>query len=430
MPLCENNEYRNNDKIMMKNKYDVAVIGAGPAGMIAAVRAAECGAKVILLEKNAIPGIKLLMTGKERCNITNSETDPRKLSQNFGKNGKFLLNALYRFGVKETIDFFHDNNIPTKVERGGRIFPVSDKARDVQELFLSLIRKNNVDLKLNCKIKKIVHEDGSITKVILQDSEVEADKFIIATGGLSYPKTGSTGEGYKWAEEFGHTIIKTEPALTPVFVEEKLVQELEGLSLKNVRISIFQNNKKYDERFGEALFTNNGMTGPIILDISKSIGKLLPNGNVNLFIDFKPARDVEQLDKRLIRDFEENSKKEVKNIFPSLMPKSLIPVMFKLTGIDPNQKAHTITKVGRSKLRNYLKQFPLTVYKLLGYNKSIITAGGVSLKEIEPKTMHSKIINNLFFAGEILDIDGPTGGYNLQVCWSTGYIAGENAAKG
>jgi predicted Rossmann fold flavoprotein len=414
---------------MLKKKYDVAVVGAGPAGMMAAVRAAECGAKVILLEKNEIPGIKLLMTGKERCNITNSEVEPRKFLQNFGKNGKFLMNGLYHFGVKETIEFFHEHNVPTKVERGGRVFPVSNRGKDVQELFLNLIKKNRVDLKYNCTVKKILRDDNAISKIILKDLEVEADNFIIATGGLSYPKTGSTGDGYKWAENLGHTIVDTEPVLTPVLIEEKLVKDLEGLSLKNVKISIFQNNKKYDERFGEALFTGNGMSGPIILDISKSIGKLLSSGNVDLRIDFKPALDVEKLDKRLLRDFESNSKKFAKNIFPDLMPKSLIPVMFNLTGIDPDQKAHTITKIERASLRKYLKEFPLTVYKLLGFNKSIITAGGVSLKEIEPKTMRSKIVNNLFFAGEILDLDGPTGGYNLQVCWTTGYIAGENAAK-
>jgi predicted Rossmann fold flavoprotein len=415
---------------MNKNiiKYDVAIIGAGPAGMMAALQAAESGAKVVLLEKNSIPGIKLLMTGKERCNITNSETEVRKFIQNFGNNGKFLINGFYHFGVKETIDFFDNHKVPTKVERGGRVFPQSDKAKDVQELFLRLLKKNNVELILNSTVKKILHENDLIKIIILQDSEIEAENFVIATGGLSYPKTGSTGDGYKWAENLGHTIIETKPALTPVLVKEEIVKELEGLSLKNVRISISQNNKKYDERFGEALFTGNGLSGPIILDISKSIGKLLPNGSVDLSIDFKPALDVEKLDKRLIRDLEQNSKKSMKNIFPDLMPKSLIPVMFKLTGIDPDQKAHTVSKVGRGKLRQYLKEFPLTVNRLLGYNKSIITAGGISLKEIEPKTMRSKIIKNLFFAGEILDIDGPTGGYNLQVCWTTGYIAGENAA--
>ena len=412
---------------MIKNKYDVAVIGAGPAGMMAAVQAAECGARVVLIEKNAIPGIKLLMTGKERCNITNSETEPRKLLQHFEKNGKFLMNGLYYFGVKETIDFFNNHNIATKVERGGRIFPVSDKAKDIQDLFLRLLKNNNVELMLNSTVKKIVHKNKKIIKIILQNSEIEAENFIIATGGLSYPKTGCTGDGYKWAADLGHTLINTEPALTPVLVEENFVKELEGLSLKNVRISVYQNNKKYDDRFGEALFTGNGMSGPIILNLSKSIGILLPNGKVTLLIDLKPAVDIEKLDKRLIRDFETNSKKSTKNIFPDLMPKSLIPVMFKLTGIDPDQKAHTISKTQRAKLRMYLKEFPLTVSRLLGYNKSIITSGGVSLKEIEPKTMRSKIIDNLFFAGEILDLDGPTGGYNLQVCWTTGFIAGESS---
>ena len=413
---------------MKIKKYDIAVIGAGPAGMMAAVKASELGRKVVILEKNSIPGIKLLMTGKERCNITNAETEPRKFLQNFGNNGKFLINALYRFGVKETIDFFHSHNVTTKVERGGRVFPVSDKARDVQNLFLKLLKKNGVELILDSAVKKIDYERNKIKKVLLQNLAVEADNYIIATGGLSYPKTGSTGDGYIWAKNMGHKIVDTKPALTPVLVREEIVKELEGLSLKNVKILIKQNSKQYDERFGEALFTGNGLSGPIILDLSKSIGTLLPKGDVDLIIDFKPALDTEKLDRRLIRDLETNSKKSMKNIFPDLMPKSLIPVMFKLTGISPEQKAHTVSRTERIKLRTLLKEFPLTVYRLLGYSKSIITSGGVSLKEMEPKTMHSKIIDNLFFAGEILDLDGPTGGYNLQVCWTTGYIAGENAA--
>jgi len=414
---------------MQTEKYDLAIIGAGPAGMMAALRAAECGARVVLLEKNSIPGIKLLMTGKERCNITNAEPDVRKFADNLGKNGRFLLSALYHFGMRETIDFFHRNNLKTKIERGGRVFPESDKAKDVQGLFLRLIKKNHITLLTNCRIKKISQRQNRIEKIILDKFELKAENYLLSTGGLSYPRTGSTGEGYAWAGRMGHTIIKPEPALTPVLVKERWVKELEGLSLKNVRISIYQDNKKQDDRFGEALFTGSGLSGPIILDMSKSIGKLLVNGEADLFIDFKPALDFKVLDKRILHDLEKHGNRSIRNILPELLPKKLIPVILEPAGIEPEKKGHSITKDERKRLRLLLKQFPLTVEGLSGFNKAIITTGGVSLKEIDPKTMRSRIIENLYFAGEILDLDGPTGGYNLQVCWSTGYLAGESAAK-
>lgn len=414
---------------MQTKNYDLAIIGAGPAGMMAALRASECGAEVLLMEKNNVPGVKLLMTGKERCNITNSETDPQKFAANFGKNGKFLLSALYRFGVEETIDFFHKNNLKTVTERGGRIFPESEKAKDVQEFFLRLIKKNKITLLTGCKMNNISLKEKRIDKINLERGEVKARNYLICTGGLSYPQTGSTGDGYKWVKEMGHTIIKPEPALTPVVVKEEWVKELEGLSLKNVSISLYQNNKKKDERFGEALFTDFGMSGPIILDLSKSIGKLLVAGDVDLFIDFKPALDFDMLDKRILRDLEEHKNKTIKNILLGLLPQKMIPIILELTKIYPEKKGNSITKDERKKLRLLLKQLPLTIKSLLGFNKAIITSGGVALNEVDPKTMRSKIIDNLYFAGEILDLDGPTGGYNLQVCWSTGYLAGESAAK-
>lgn len=414
---------------MQTKNYDLAIIGAGPAGMMAALRASECGSEVLLLEKNNVPGIKLLMTGKERCNITNAESDPQKFAANFGKNGKFLLSALYCFGVEDTIDFFHKNKLKTVTERGGRIFPETDKAKDVQELFLRLIKENRITLLSGCRIRNVSLKDKKIEKIILENGEVKAGNYLICTGGLSYPQTGSTGDGYKWAKEMGHTIIKPEPALTPVIVKEEWVKELEGLSLKNVSISIYQNNKKRDERFGEALFTGFGMSGPIILDMSKAIGKLLAAGDVDLFIDFKPALDFDMLDKRILRDLEEHKNKTIKNMLPALLPQKMIPVILEMAKIDPEKKGNSITKDERKKLRLFLKQFPLTIKSLLGFNKAIITSGGVALNEVDPKTMGSRIIDNLYFAGEILDLDGPTGGYNLQVCWSTGYLAGESAAK-
>jgi predicted Rossmann fold flavoprotein len=397
--------------------------------MMAAWRASECGARVVILEKNASPGIKLLMTGKERCNITNAETDARMFTEVFGKNGKFLLSAFHRFGVEDTLDFFHENNVKTKTERGNRVFPESDRARDVQEVFLRLIKKNAVELRNGCMVKKIVCSEGEIEKILLGKGEVRAANYLICTGGLSYPRTGSTGEGYKWAKEMGHTIIEPKPALTPVLVKEKWVKDLEGLSLKNVNVSVYQKNKKKDGRFGEALFTFNGLSGPVVLDMSKSIGKLLSGGQIELVIDFKPALDPGVLEKRILRDLEENKNRAIKNVLASLLPKKLIPVVLRLSKIDPDKKAHSITKEERKNLRTLLKGFRLSVKGLLGFNKAIVTTGGINLREIDPRTMRSKIIKNLYFAGEVLDLDGPTGGYNLQVCWSTGYLAGESAAE-
>ena len=397
--------------------------------MFAAIRAAECGAKVVLLEKKHMPGLKLLMTGKERCNITNYEPDVRIFAESFGKNGKFLLTSLFHFGVESTIEFFHKNNLPTKTERGNRVFPQSDRAKDVHNLLQGLLKRNRVSLLTRCNITGFVLNGKSIEKIVLSDKEITAKAFLFTTGGLSYPETGSTGDGYKWAKQMGHTILGPKPSLTPIIVQEKWTKELEGLSLKNVQISIYQNNKKQDERFGEALFTNNGLSGPIILDMSKKIGELLENGKTELLIDFKPALDFTTLDKRLLRDFEEFNNKSIKNILGGLLPKSLIPIFLNLLNFDPEQKGHSITKNERKKLRLLLKQFPLTIKGLLGFNKAIITAGGISLKDVNPNTMRSKKMDNLYFAGEILDVDGPTGGYNLQVCWSTGYLAGESAAK-
>ncbi|MFC1692617.1 NAD(P)/FAD-dependent oxidoreductase [Candidatus Latescibacterota bacterium] len=418
------------ETVILSKQYDLAIIGAGPAGMMAAIRASECGADVVLLEKNHTPGAKLLLTGKERCNITNTKDDIMDFTANFGKNGKFLITALNRFGVSDTLDFFHKNEMETIIERGGRIFPEGGTAKDVQELFYRLIKKNNIALLSDCTIKSISQKKNMVGEIVLDNrDEIKAKNYLLSTGGLSYPLTGSTGDGYIWAKQMGHTIIHTEPALTPLFVKERWMDEIGRLRLKNVTISVIQDNKIQDSRFGEALILGTCLSGPIILDMSKKIGKLLENGHTQLFIDFKPALTFEKLDKRLLRDFEKHNNKEAKNILSELLPQKLIPVFLKLSKIDPLKKGREITKEERKKLRLLLKQFPLTVKCLSGFNKAIITSGGISLKDIDPKTMRSKIIQNLFFAGEILDLDGPTGGYNLQVCWSTGYLAGENAAE-
>jgi len=410
-------------------KYNAAIIGGGPAGIMAAGRAGELGARVVLIEKNKNLGTKLLITGKGRCNITNLKDKPRDFINKFGKNGEFLFSAFSRFGNKETINFFEKLGVKTKVERGGRVLPVSDKSQDVTEALIDYLRRGKVKIELNSEVKKLVKKNNRIEKIILADNEeITADKFIVTTGGKSYSKTGSTGDGYKWAKELGHTITGLSPALTPVIVKEKVVKELEGLSLKNVEIGVFKDNKKIASRFGEAMFTADGMSGPIILDMAKTIGKELP-GNVKIKLDFKPALDFSKLDQRIQRDFQRDSKKMFKNSLDELLPRKLIPVIVKLSKIEPKKKSNFITKEERKRLSHLLKEFTLEIKGVGGYDKAIITAGGIKLSEIDQKTMRSNLIDNLYFAGEILDLDGPTGGYNLQVCWTTGYVAGESVVK-
>ena len=410
-------------------KYDVAVIGGGPAGMMAAGRAGKIGSRVILIEKNDSLGIKLLITGKGRCNITNNRDKLKEMIDKFGKNGKFLFSSFSKFGPKETIKFFESKRLKTKVERGGRVFPLSNKSQNVLNVFLNYLRKGNVNVVINSEVKKIIKKQNRIEKVILKNNEeITADNFIICTGGKSHPDTGSTGDGYKWARKLGHTVIDVSPSIVPIIVKEKYMKDLEGLSLKNVEISIYKDNKKINSRFGEAIFTDNGMSGPIILDMSKEIGKELP-GNIRMQIDFKPALDFIKLAKRIQRDFEKSPKKLFKNSLNELLPKKLIPVIVKLSGIDSDKKVNSITKEERKRLVHLLKEFSLEVKELESFKRAIVTTGGIKLDEIDQKTMKSKLINNLYFAGEILDIDGPTGGYNLQACWTTGYIAGESAAN-
>jgi len=408
-------------------KYDVAVIGGGSAGMIAAGKAGELGSRVVLIEKNKDLGTKLLITGKGRCNITNKGDELKEIINRFGKNGKFLFSAFSKFGVDETIIFFESKGLKTKIERGGRVFPVSNESRDVLDVLIKYLKKSHVNVKTNSEVRKIIKKQNRIEKIMLVNGEeIIADNFIICTGGKSHPITGSTGDGYRWAEKIGHTIAKLSPSLVPIIVKEKYVKDLEGLSLKNVEISIYKDEKKINSRFGEAIFTANGMSGPIILDMSKEIGEELP-GDIRMQIDFKPALDFVKLDKRIQRDFEKSPKKLFKNSLNELLPNKLISVIIRLSGIDPNKKVNSITKEERKRLPHLLKEFSLGIKGLETFKKAIITTGGINLNEVDQKTMKSKLIDNLYFAGEVLNLDGPTGGYNLQVCWTTGYIAGESA---
>ncbi|MFA4880422.1 MAG: NAD(P)/FAD-dependent oxidoreductase [Candidatus Doudnabacteria bacterium] len=420
----------------IQEKFDVAVIGGGPSGIMAAIKAGERGAKVVLIEKNSILGKKLLITGGGRCNITQApleassltgqaEFNAKKFVEKLGKKGRFLFSSLFVFGPEEVIDFFEKNGLKTKIERGGRIFPASNKSQDVLNVLSRCLNKNKVKLLLNQKVVGFDVKEGIIKEVKLKEKEIIAKAFILATGGKAYPGTGSTGDGYEWAQKMGHKIIKPMPALVPIETKENWVKGLQGLTLKNVSVSIFQNNKKQDSKFGEMIFTHFGLSGPIIIDLSKRIGELMATGAVCLKIDLKPALDVLTLDKRLQRDFKRN--KNFKNYLPELLPRRLGDLIIKFTGISPDKKLNCINKEERKKIINFLKCLELNVSRSTGFSQAIITSGGIDLKEIESKTMRSKIIKNLFFAGEIIDLDGPTGGYNLQICWSTGYAAGANA---
>ncbi|MBW6440991.1 NAD(P)/FAD-dependent oxidoreductase [Patescibacteria group bacterium] len=410
-------------------KYDVVVIGGGPAGMMSAGRASELGSRVLLLEKNRNLGTKLLLTGKGRCNITNKTDDLKGFISLFGKKGNFLFSSLYKFGIEDTIDFFESRGVKTKIERGNRVFPVSDRSKDVLDALAVYLIKSNVKIKTSTEVKEVIKKGKIIEKIILiSGEEILANKFIICTGGKSYPSTGSSGDGFRWLVKLGHNITNLYPSLTPIVIEDKIVRELEGLSLKNVAISLYLKNKKIDSRFGEAIFTIDGMSGPIILDMSQKIGRQL-DGEMTVKIDFKPALDFERLDLRIQRDFQEGSNKIFRNSLNKLLPQKLIPVIIRLSQIDSEKKVNLVTREERRNLVHLIKEFQLALKGVVGFEKAIVTSGGIDLKDVDPVTMRSNLIDNLFFAGEILNLDGPTGGYNLQVCWSTGYVAGESAGK-
>ncbi len=395
--------------------------------MMAAGRAAELGAKVILLEKNKHLARKLLITGKGRCNITQNQPDSREFVKKIGPKGKFLFSPLDSFGPEKVIAFFEARNLQLKTERGGRVFPVSDRSEDVLHALKKYLEENGVRIACESEVADFELKNNRIKILKLKNGTVQARSYILATGGKSYPLTGSTGDGYQWAKKMGHTIIDPSPALVPVKTKENWVKNLQGLSLKNVAITVFQKNKKQDARFGEMLFTHFGLSGPIILDVSKKIGELLKKGGVTIEIDIKPALDFQQLDDRLQRDFKKNANKNFGNYLPELLPQKMIGTAIELSGIDAGKKIHSITREERKKIIHLLKGMKVTVENLMGYDQAIATSGGVNLIEVDSKTMRSKIIENLFFAGEILDIDGPSGGYNLQICWSTGHAAGTHS---
>lgn len=433
----------------------VIVIGGGPAGMFAAIAAAENGHQVTLLEKNEKLGKKLYITGKGRCNITNAG-DMEELFANVMTNSKFLYSAFYTYDNQRVIDFFEKNGLRTKVERGNRVFPVSDHSSDVIATLQKVLKEKKVEVRLHTRVEALLTEElqadvsepemsasavqdkwaskkkekgprTRVTGVRLTEGKIlEADSVILATGGFSYQTTGSTGDGYRFAEEVGHTVTDIKPSLVPFYAVEPYVMEMQGLALKNVRVRIRDGKKLLYDEFGEMLFTHFGVSGPLMLSASAAIKPALTDKQLAMEIDIKPALDEEQLDQRLLREFEENKNKQFKNSIHSLFPAKMIPVMLKLSGIDPEKKVNEITREERMGFVHLIKAFPVTLNGLRDFKEAIITRGGVKVKEVNPSTMESKLVENLYFCGEVLDLDAMTGGYNLQIAWSTGYLAGSS----
>lgn len=393
--------------------------------MFAAVHASDKGHEVHLFEKNEKLGKKLYITGKGRCNITNA-CDVEELFQAVIGNPKFLYSSFYTYTNQDVIDFFENEGLATKIERGNRVFPVSDHSSDVIRTLSEAMRKRGVQVHLNQKVEKVLQKDGTFDGIVLEDGKtVKGDSCIIATGGLSYPSTGSTGDGYRWAEALGHKVTEQSPGLVPLETKESWVKALQGLSLRNVNVTVLDGRKKYYEEFGELLFTHFGVSGPTVISASSIVGQILKKKELTLTIDLKPALSEEQLDKRLLRDFEEQKNKQFKNALGGLFPSKLIPVMVELSGILPEKQVNAVSKEERHSLVRLIKNFAMTLTGIRGYNEAIITRGGVSVREIDPGTMESKKVKNLYFAGEVLDLDAVTGGYNLQIAWSTGYMAAQ-----
>ena len=407
----------------------IIVIGGGPAGMMAAIRAAENGAQVILFEKNNRLGRKLSITGKGRCNLTNA-TDFQEIIKNIPGNGKFLHSVLKNFNSEDTINFFESLGLKTKIERGNRVFPESDNAAEVIEVLARRLEELKVSVRLNSRVENIIADEQKILGVEVNGKFFDAGAVILATGGLSYPATGSTGDGLNFAKSLGHSITEIFPALVPLEVEEDFVKDLQGLSLKNVRATMLTDDEFVDEGFGEMLFTHFGVSGPIILTMSRQAAKLLHEKQfVELLINLKPALSNEQLNARILRDFEKFRGKIIKNAMVELLPQKLIPVVLDLAYIDENKKVDDITRLERQKMIEILRALPLTVTGTRPIDEAIVTAGGISTKDIRPKTMESKIIENLFIIGEVVDVDGNTGGFNLQAAWAMGNAAGKFAAQ-
>lgn len=420
----------------------VMIVGGGPAGMFAAITAAQNGHAVTLVEKNEKLGKKLYITGKGRCNITNAG-DMDNLFSNVMTNSRFLYSAFYAFDSQQVIDFFEHNGLNTKVERGNRVFPVSDHSSDVIAVLQKVLKEQNVEILLQKEVQSLLTEpyvtaaaeeqkkkekcSQMIKGIRLSDGgTIKADRVILATGGFSYQTTGSTGDGYRFAKKVGHSVTDIRPSLVPFLAEEDYVTGMQGLSLKNVKVQIYDEKKLLFEEFGEMLFTHFGVSGPLVLSASAAIRPAQAGKKLSMFIDLKPALTEEQLDHRILREFEEAKNKQFKNSIGKLFPAKMNPVMLELSGIDPEKKVNEITREERQRFVKLIKAFPVTLNGTRDFNEAIITRGGINVKEVNPSTMESKLVKDLYFCGELLDVDAMTGGYNLQIAWSTGYLAGSS----
>ena len=402
----------------------VLIVGGGAAGMLASIFSARDGHEVHVYEKNEKLGKKLYITGKGRCNLTNA-CDMDALFASVRTNSRFLYSAFYGFTNQDAMTFFEEEGLKIKIERGERVFPLSDKSADVLDTLRRSMRRAGVEIHLNTEVKELILEDGQARGLILADkTRVDGDGVIVATGGLSYPVTGSTGDGYRFAKEAGHKVTDCIPSLTPFNIREDFVKELQGLSLKNVELRIYNGKKEVFREFGEMMFTHFGITGPLVLTASSFVGTLAARQELRAVLDLKPALSEEQLDQRVLREFDANPNKSFKNVIGSLFPAKLTPVMIGLSGMDPDKKVHDISREERLNFVRLTKGLSMTVTGLRDYKEAIITKGGVAVKEINPSTMESKLVKGLYFIGEVLDLDAVTGGFNLQIAWSTAYAAG------
>lgn len=410
---------------MKPDAYDIAIIGGGPAGMMSAGRAAELGTKVILLEKNSSLGKKLLITGGGRCNVTNAQFDVRKFLSKYKDSDKFLFSAFSQFDVEKAIEFFNNKSMPTKVEAENRVFPVSDSAQSVWDVLVEYCK--NVEIRTDAEVVGFEKENNTITGIKLKNKEIiKAKKYILATGGTSRPETGSTGEGFKWLKDLGHNVIPSNEALVPVALKDEWTKKISGLTLQDIKLTTFQNNQKQESHKGKLLFTHFGISGPTVLNMSKDIGELLKYGEVEIRLDLLPTLDHGMMNSRLQELFKIDDKKKIKNSLGSLVPSALVPDILTFSNIDEDKTSNSITREERLKLIEIIKGIHMQVSGLLGSDKAIVSSGGVDLTEVDFKTMQSKIIENLYLVGDILNIDRPSGGYSLQLCWTTGYVAGSN----
>lgn len=404
-------------------KYDVAIIGGGPAGIMTAISASEKGVKVVLIEKNHKLGTKLLLTGGRRCNLTNAEITTKNLKDFYGKEADFLMKSFLEFGVKETIQLFEKRGLECKVEDNGRVFPVTHKASDIVKVLLDVLDEGKVEILYNSCVKEIEFLDKKIKRIILENGKtIKAKNYVICTGGKSFGITGSTGDGYNFAEKLGHKIVTLKPALVPIKIKEDWVKSLQGISLKDIELKVFLNDKKVFSKIGEIMFAHFGLSGPLAIAISNNVGN-------KIILDLMPNLLPEDLDKKLQNYFSENPVRTIKNCLSDFVPEKVGLVIINMVKINQDKKANTITRKERQELVWLFKNLQMSVEGLLDFNVAMATSGGIDLKEIDAKTMQSKLIDNLFFAGEIINLCGVTGGFNLQLCWSTGYLAGRSVAK-